>query len=395
MEENIFSQIEKIRKEIKDNFVYIDNLEDCPKRSGGSMVEKLNLNPGMVFHFLEFIFECEHVDLDALRGTLFVDDKVTWEFLLKTEFGYIRIYDWKGYSVSIGSVDGLGNSINENLSKKITLLKKIIEENIDKFIDFRKNEAKRDLEERPLDNFMHAFVSLNFLLEISLEANKKGRTGFIESLILYVSLIDTMLRYCILLTRINQRKSKKVDPDLPELFHQDGKKFLSERAIFDLAQKEVDFLKHNKSLFFETVNSLYDERNKAVHRYAITNFQYSEIKDILQKNLGLKDILFELVVSLEKEQSELGVGFITKSDLALSDEDSIEEMKKIIETKIDPAIFTKKTPVRESMFSGKYKGGINPKVKKVMKKIQNEANEKFKWEKTGDNKFELRQINKK
>ena len=395
MEEDIFNRITQIKKEVKDNFIYINNLEDCPTRSGGSMVQKLQLNPKTVFHFLEFIFECKHIDLDALRGTIFIDDKVTWEFLLKTESGYLRVYDWKGYNVSIGSVGGLGNEIDKDLSAKALLLKRIIEENIDRFIEFRKKEAKRNLEEWPLDNFMHAFISLNFLLEISLEANKKGRTGFIESLILYVSLIDTMLRYCILLTRINQRKSKKVDPDLPELFHQDGKKYLSERTIFDLAQKEVDFLIHDRDLFFEKVNSLYDERNKAVHRYAITNFQYSEIKDILQENLELKDILFELVVSLEKEQSELGVGFITKSDLAQSDEDSIEEMKRIIETKIDPSIFTKKTPVREAMFSDKYKSGVNPKLKKVMKKFKKEVGENFKWEKTGDNIFELKQINKK
>jgi len=394
MEENIFIKIENIKKEIKDNFIYIDKLENCPERSGGSMVEKLNLSPNIVFHFIEFIFECKHVDLDALRGTIFIDDKVTWEFLLKTEFGYLTIHDWKGYNVSIASVGGLGSEINKDLSNKAILLKRIIEENIDKFIDFRKNEAKKGLEERPLDNFMHAFVSLSFLLNLSLESNKKG-TGFMESLILHVSLIDTMLRYCILLTRINQRKSKKIDSDLPELFHQDGKKYLSERAIFDLAQKELDFLHHDKNLFFESVNQLYDERNKAVHRYAITNFQYSEIREILNKHLGLKDILSELIISLEKEQSELGVGFITKDDLNLSDEDLDKEMKQIIETKIDPAIFTKKTPIREAMFSDKYKGGVNPKFKKIFKKFEKEAKETFKFEKVGENKFQLKQKYKK
>lgn len=364
MKKDTFNDIEKIKEEILKNFIYIDSLDDLPKITGGSGAESIYKNPKMTFHFLEYIFNCEYVDLDKKRGMIFVDDKTTWEFLLKTDCGYIRVYDWKGYSVSIGSVNCLGQEISSELKDKINYLKKVIEENVDNFINIRTTESKDVLKKNPLDNFMHALISLQILYNIALETNKKG-FGYLESLILYVSLIDTLLRHAIHLTRINTRMSIKVDSDSIGLFYQENENFLSERSIFKLAKNEVDFLNHDKEAFFGKVNCLYNERNKAVHRYAITNFQYADIKEMLKTYSGLIDILNEIVIKLENKQAQLGVGFITHESLNIPEEEMKKEVCRIIETKINPAIFTKGMPKREPMFSDKYKGGITPKAKKI------------------------------
>jgi hypothetical protein len=82
---------------------------------------------------------------------------------------------------------------------------------------------------------------------------------------------------------------------------------------------------------------------------------------------------------------------IKKSDLGLPDEDFWSEVDKIIETKIDPSLFSKKIPDREAMFSEKYKGGVNPKIKSVVKKFEQEINQRYEWRKSADNKYEPRE----
>lgn len=391
---NISEKIAALKKQFADNFVYINNLKDEPENTNGSMSVKIEKNPRKVFHFLEFVFDCEYVDLYKAAGTIFLDDKVTWNFLFKTEHGYINVYDWKEYSVSISSVNKFGTEVAPDLKEKIALMKKLVEENIDKIDSFKKSEAKKVLDAHPLDNFMNALGSLHMLFNLAQETNKRTGLGYLETLILYVSLVDTMLRYSILLTRINKRMSKTVDPDLLDLFYQGGKSYLSERAIFNLAVDEVDFLHHSKQDFFEKVNTLYDERNKAVHRFAITNFQYIEIKEVLETHGGLQDVVSDIMKSLEEKQAELGVGFIKKENLSISHEDWEKEMVQIMQTKINPSFINKEMPKREAMFSDKYKGGVNPIWKKAMKKAKKELSDKFEWEKTSEGKYQLKEKRK-
>lgn len=368
MAKDILEKIYEIKKVIKDNFVYIDKLEDRPKRSGGHAIEKIYKDPRLVFHFLEFLFEKEYVDLDKKEGVIFIDDKTTWEFLIKTEYGFITVYDWKDYSVSIGSTS---SKVNKNLHEKALLLKSVIDDNVDAFLEFRKIKSKKDLEENPFENFMKAWVSMDMMFGFSLEEIKDKNFGFIESLILLVSLIDTMLRYSILLTRINVKKIKEIDESLLRLFLQKSNKYLSEREIFKIAKREVNFRENDKEKFFQRANDLYDFRNKAVHRYAITNIQYIEIKNIVNEYKDLRKILSDLILKLEKEQVDLGVGFLKKEQLIPLPDDKMRKiLDDIFETKVDSSKIFKKNPEREVVFSDKFKGGVNPKLKKLKKELE-------------------------
>lgn len=364
-------QLEGFRELIKKNFVYINDFENVPEKLSWLVVEKIYKNPKLIFHFLEFLLEEKYIDLYKEKGIVFVDDKVSWEFLLKTSSGFVKIYDWKNYSVSIAVSTLAYPDIDHNLKRKSLLIKTILDENINNFLEFKSIESKNVLQQRPLDNFMQAWISMELLFGFSLEKYKKENYGFLEGLILLVSLIDTILRYSILLTRINKRKTKKIDQDFVELFLQKDEKYLSERDIFKIAQKEVSFRGfYPKKDFFRRVNELYNYRNKAVHRYAITNFQYIEIKKIINEYKDLKDVLYKLVVKLEYRQVELGVGFLKKDELnPKSDQEIAEMVENIFETKVNPYNIVKKDPERESLFGDKYKGGVNPKIKNFIKKI--------------------------
>lgn len=359
----ILEELKSLRDEITQNFEVVDSVDQLPKKMGGGMLVKTDFDPELAFHFLEFIFNREYVDIFKKAGYTFIDDKTRWAYHLKGPNGYIRVYDWKGYSVSIGSMMGI-DSKDSKVSEDAELLNSLIEKGIDKFFDYRKAETKDNLNNYTFDNFMNAFLTLHLLFKDSRKQNEK-REGYLESLILLVSLIDTHLRYLILLTRINERKTSVIDTDFPILFHQDGDEYITERDVLALAKKEVTFKEGTKSIFFKRVNRLYDYRNRAIHRYAISNFQYAESRLIVDESEDLKDILLEMVVALEHEQVRLGVGFIKPEELEESSL-SEKELQKIIESKIDPSLILREFPDRESMFSDKFPGGVNPAFKDIM-----------------------------
>lgn len=369
-------ELEHIREQLQARFAFVESFDDLPKPLGGSMLVHIEVNPEVAFHFLEFIFEIKYVDIMLEAGFTFVDDKTSWEYFVMSGNGFLRLYDWKGYTVSVGSFGLSSEGTAEGLKNDAEYLKKLIEENIKKFDEYREVHYKDYLEEYPFDNFMNAFVSLGILLNESIEDFERNRS-YLEALMLLVAMIDTELRYLILLTRINVRKTKKVDPDFRELFQQTDKNYISERDIFKLAEKEVEFPDYDKKEFFKRANELYDIRNRAVHRFAITNFQYKESRAAVEAHLDLKDILYEMIMALEKEQVRLGVGFIKEGELEWgSDDEMRHEMGRVMASKIDPTIVLRRTSEREPMFSDEYPEGFHPSLKEIMDEFKKEIEKK-------------------
>lgn len=210
--------------------------------------------------------------------------------------------------------------------------------------------------------------SLFLLYNHSKKINEDGDSSFLESLMLLVSIIDTQLRYLILLTRVNGRKAKKVDPDLPPLFQQRNNDiFISERQVIKLAKEEVNFVAIDKTKLFKRIEKLYDFRNRAVHRFAITSFQYSDIKPIVKDYEDVPHVLGDLIERLEQEQAELGVGFIDKEHVTPLSNEEIETMVKFLtKAKINPEYG--EIPSRTAMFSDEYKDGINPILRSMLDK---------------------------
>lgn len=367
---DLLKQLEAIREKLRERFVFVETANDLPKSWGGSGMLHIDVDPEIAFHFLEFIFEIAYVDIIQEAGFRFMDDKTTWEYFAMSENGFLRIYDWKGYRVSVGSFGLNKEGTNEGLEADAEFLKALVEENINQFDEYRRVYYKSHLEQYPFDNFMDAFVSLTLLFRGAADEMDNSR-NYLEALILLVALLDTLLRYSILLTRINVRKTKKIDPDFLELFQQsEDTKFITERSIYKLAEEEVDFTDYDKSLFFKRINKLYDIRNRAVHRFAITNFQYNESKLAVEEYRDLIDILFAMIKDLEHEQVRLGVGFIKPGELDLPDHEMRKEMSRAIGSKIDPGVLLPRLKVREPMFSDAYPDGYHLSLKEMMEEIK-------------------------
>lgn len=375
-DDDLLKQLDAIREQLQERFAFVESADDLPKPWGGGGILHIQANPGLAFHFLEFIFDVAYIDIMQEAGFRFVDDKTTWEYFAMSENGFLRIYDWKGYTVSVGSFGVSDNGTKEGLERDAEYLKELVEENIGKFSDYRQVYYKNHLDQYPFDNFMDAFVSLTLLFRDAVDEFDNTH-DYLEALILLVALLDTQLRYSILLTRINVKKSKKVDPDFWELFQQtEGGKFITERGIHKLAKNEVNFPGYDKPLFFKRVNELYEIRNRAVHRFAITNFQYNESKIAVEEYQDLVNVLFAIIKDLEYEQVRLGVGFIKLEELELPEHKLRREVIRAVSGKIDSKALIPRTKEREPMFSDEYPDGYHPSLKETMEKIKKELKKK-------------------
>lgn len=87
--------------------------------------------------------------------------------------------------------------------------------------------------------------------------------------------------------------------------------------MLSLAKSEVSFTATDKTKLFKRIGKLYDFRNRAVHGFAITSFQYSDLKPVVEEYRDIPHILGDLIEKLEQEQANLGVGFIDKEHVVL------------------------------------------------------------------------------
>ncbi|HVX01187.1 MAG TPA: hypothetical protein VHA52_12255, partial [Candidatus Babeliaceae bacterium] len=163
----LLEELEELRSEFSEYFQVVDSVARLPKSIGGSMLIKTKFHPELTFHFLEFMFNEKYIDIFKEAGYTFIDDKTRWDYYLKSPNGYIHIYDWKGYSVSIGSVSAELGTEDPRAVEDANLLNDLIERSIGKFFEFRKANSKQYLNEYTFDNFMDAFVTLHLLFRRS------------------------------------------------------------------------------------------------------------------------------------------------------------------------------------------------------------------------------------
>src|SRR6266568_4499785 len=103
---------------------------------------------------------------------------------------------------------------------------------------------------------------------------RAGKDGsFIECVCLGASLIDAMLRIGIILQHQLNNRTREIPIDL--IFQGEKDRAISEREIYRraLAISVID----NDT--FTRLQSLYDERNRVVHRYIISRITTSDVLD--------------------------------------------------------------------------------------------------------------------
>lgn len=93
---DVISIMNKLKTAFSENFSFITDVKQLPKRKGIQMnftLATLDGNPDKIFQLLEFFIDQSYIDIYKKNGTLFVDNKVNWDFYFRSENGCINVHD--------------------------------------------------------------------------------------------------------------------------------------------------------------------------------------------------------------------------------------------------------------------------------------------------------------
>ena len=174
------------------------------------------------------------------------------------------------------------------------------------------------------------FDKFNASLAASFDLKNKAikNHSFIELIIILANQIDAYLRLCIvhkfqILENSNLFK-------LSYLYQGKNDKPLMEKKIYDKA-KEMNILSEEQ---YAQLYKLYDQRNKVVHRYIITDIKTMELKDIvINYELLCEDIRLTLE-NIENEQFEKNIGYYGTNDThRKKDKNHVNELFSMVNDK--------------------------------------------------------------
>lgn len=172
--------------------------------------------------------------------------------------------------------------------------------------------------ERRFDLFMVSIASI-----VELKNKAVERDSFIEYIVYTANHIDALLRLSIILT--NQLAQGNNEIDVTLLFQSENDKPIMEKAIY---KRCLDMGILNSSLY-DRLKVLYDERNKVIHRFIITDIRVEEIFGTATAYENIFDDVESIIENLEAHQRQRKVGVWGNSPSGLS-----EETKELLITKI-------------------------------------------------------------
>ena len=149
------------------------------------------------------------------------------------------------------------------------------------------------------ENFLYSFGAARKLLE---RAYHSG--SLIEGIVLYVSLIDGLLRIALILDK--QLRDDTSEFDLSYVEQKPSGPKYTERQIFEEAYKH--------QLIDETlkrsISDLYEKRNSLIHRFFLTDLKYADLEPWLDRYEEIYDKCYEIVDGLEKQQIRESKGMV-------------------------------------------------------------------------------------
>jgi len=148
-----------------------------------------------------------------------------------------------------------------------------------------------------LNDFSKSLAASNELLN---NAIKNG--SFIEWICLESNQIDALLRMGLIYR--NQLDNNMSDIDLKYLYQGENDKTISEKQIYGLAKEKGVIDEPTRSGLY----LLYEERNKVIHRYIISEITTKRLLEIALEYTDFKEKIKKIIEELEKEQIEKGVG---------------------------------------------------------------------------------------
>lgn len=187
------------------------------------------------------------------------------------------------------------------------------------FIENRLQEAV--LASFQFDKFMYSLITSRELTGKAFKDNNP-----IELVILLANQIDAVLRLCLIMHEQIETESEYINMKL--IYQKDDDKAIMEKAVYKMAL--------DKGIIDENLNgelyALYNQRNKVVHRYIISDITTKEVMKISIDYSLMEQKVGEIAKKYEKIQFEKKVGLYGKEP---ADKPLTEEQRKMIQNAIN------------------------------------------------------------
>jgi len=148
------------------------------------------------------------------------------------------------------------------------------------------------------DMFLQGVAATAYMVNKAVENH-----AFIEATCLFASQIDGLLRIGIILQKQIANKNRVIEKEWIYQGLSDRKK--SEKDIYKEA-KELGIL--DDTTFDKLYNLLYNDRNRVIHRFIISEITLAEIENIAYEYYQMQQKITSIVHDIETKQIELGVG---------------------------------------------------------------------------------------
>ena len=191
--------------------------------------------------------------------------------------------------------------------RKLLSVKNLLEKSRKALESFRiipKNDRSYAVALNKYDNFIGSLMSSYDLRERALEAK-----SYIEIIAIVSNQIDAFLRISIVLKKQIEQKTNNIE--VKYLFQEDSERGISERSIY----LEAKLLHIISEEIFNELNSLYDMRNRVIHRYIISYIKTQDIAETAVNYLLLSEKIREILKSVEEKQIENQIGIYGKGYL--------------------------------------------------------------------------------
>ena len=172
-------------------------------------------------------------------------------------------------------------------------------------------------------DFLDGIKATDYLMERAIQSG-----SFIEYVCLSASMIDAILRNAIIL---QNRLINQVDSSEEKLLSQtDEDNKISERKIYKDAYS-IGII--NKDIF-DRLNTLYDDRNKCIHRFIISKITYDFVLKVATQYDVIIPILINKLDQIEVEYTSLNTGVLIE-DSEFNEDSLANTYHEMLNRKID------------------------------------------------------------
>lgn len=159
------------------------------------------------------------------------------------------------------------------------------------------HEREKFLTRDRFDKFMSSIAAT-----IDLRNRAFKNESYIELVVLLANHIDALLRLSLILSEQIKNKNDFIDTTL--IFQSSSDKPIMEKKIYERALTE-GIIGQN---FYDSLFNLYDERNKVVHRYIITDLKTRDVIKIVMEYSLILEKVDTIIETLEETQFQSKIG---------------------------------------------------------------------------------------